>query len=1148
PAGRYQSLSILATGVRGNQPNQTFVVTYSDGSTQRFTQSLSDWHTPQHYPGEAVAKATEYKIRQNGTPFNSPNANFSLDAPYNLYGYTFQLDATKTLKSLTLPNNHSVVVLALDVTRSVSALTPFPLDLGASAGTFGIDNVGTPTANGGIDSTGDAYAADQLGSSLTFSGATFTFAQPGPNSAVTNKTITLSTAGRYVSLTLLATGVAGNQPTQHFSVTYSDGSTTPLTQSFSDWHTPQNYAGEAVAKQTQYKVRQNGTKFNSPNPDFSQDPPYNLYAYTFALDGSKVATSLTLPANKNVVLLAIDATPAAPMSVTTSVPLGTTTNPDNVFAIDKTGTPVSGGGIDSQGNAYAADQLGSSVSWAGRTFTVGAPGIKDAITSAVITLPPGKYASLSILATAVNGNQLGQHLTVTYSDHSTTTLTQDFSDWSFAAFNGPLANESVALITEYRVTANGSRDNNEFNVYGYIFNLDSSKTVSSLTLPNNKNVVLLAVDLSTAPEPRAATPTFSPGGGAFTSPPFGVDIIDNQTPASTIYYTTNGTVPTKSSTKFVGPIQLPGGPGTVVTTTIKAISTANGYANSPVATAVYVVGTPPTAAPTFSPDPSTPYASLENATKPATTPLITLSDATAGAKIFYTTDGTAPATSPTTSTKLYSTPFALTAGAVNKVRAVAVAPGFNPTEADATYTVANPPSDLLPGHNVFLLNNYTATSLVNGAQLAIDGCKYYQLVGVLQKSSSFVSCLLFLSDGSIVGGMTFTQWKASRFDRIVAAGAKEHSARFINLYDLNLTRDHHAVMGTNPDTGQLESAAYVCNDLGPDFYHGVQPHAQVDPARTAQIDAAIDAIPDLTKRVACVAIDYGVNTELGTPNPINGGQRFMRFLVFNGAGNLIPGIDLDTRGAKDVPRACSACHGIPSFGGNAADNVVVTPTTGKQHQNGARYIPFDEFNYAFSSKAPWRQTDQESEIKELNLIVLKGQGSLVNSFGQQQIPDLIHGWYDSSAGSGDLANATESFYIPSNLLNTGDLLPYALVYAPTCRSCHVANGVVTFYGTVSGGTINNDHQQELEPLVHGDLFQNFGSVSICNPGASLTMPNARTAFDRLWSTYTGPTSTPGSDYFTALIGPYLQSVAGELHQTANCNPPLFPSSTPNLPK
>ncbi len=109
----------------------------------------------------------------------------------------------------------------------------------------------------------------------------------------------------------------------------------------------------------------------------------------------------------------------------------------------------------------------------------------------------------------------------------------------------------------------------------------------------------------------------------------------------------------------------------------------------------------------------------------------------------------------------------------------------------------------MPGHNVFLLNNYTATSLVNGAQLPIDGCKYYQLVGVLTKSSSIVSCIRLLSDGSIVGGMTFTQWKASRFDRIVAAGAKEHSARFINLYDLNLTRDHHAVMGTNPDTGQI---------------------------------------------------------------------------------------------------------------------------------------------------------------------------------------------------------------------------------------------------------------------------------------------------------------------------------------------------------
>ena len=59
---------LLATGVNGNQPDQTFVVTYVDGSTTTITQSLSDWFTPQSYPGEAVAVATAAGVACASSP------------------------------------------------------------------------------------------------------------------------------------------------------------------------------------------------------------------------------------------------------------------------------------------------------------------------------------------------------------------------------------------------------------------------------------------------------------------------------------------------------------------------------------------------------------------------------------------------------------------------------------------------------------------------------------------------------------------------------------------------------------------------------------------------------------------------------------------------------------------------------------------------------------------------------------------------------------------------------------------------------------------------------------------------------------------------------------------------------------------------
>ena len=38
-------MNLLATAVNGNQANQTFIVTYTDGTTSSFTQSVSDWFT-----------------------------------------------------------------------------------------------------------------------------------------------------------------------------------------------------------------------------------------------------------------------------------------------------------------------------------------------------------------------------------------------------------------------------------------------------------------------------------------------------------------------------------------------------------------------------------------------------------------------------------------------------------------------------------------------------------------------------------------------------------------------------------------------------------------------------------------------------------------------------------------------------------------------------------------------------------------------------------------------------------------------------------------------------------------------------------------------------------------------------------------------
>jgi RHS repeat-associated protein len=181
----------------------------------------------------------------------------------------------------------------------------------------------------------------------------------------------------------------------------------------------------------------------------------------------------------------------------TQVALGGSFNRTGITA---DGTAFSGGGLDnggSSGHALSASQLGSSLTWNGGNYAFGAAGSNDAVSAAgqTLTLPAGQYTALSFLGTAVNGNQANQTFTVTYTDGSTQTFTQSLSDWLAPQ---SYAGESTALAMSYRNNANGTRDTRSVYLYGYSFALNPTKTVQSITLPNNGNVVILALDLTFA--------------------------------------------------------------------------------------------------------------------------------------------------------------------------------------------------------------------------------------------------------------------------------------------------------------------------------------------------------------------------------------------------------------------------------------------------------------------------------------------------------------------------------------------------------------------------------------------------------------------------------------------------------------------------
>jgi hypothetical protein len=161
----------------------------------------------------------------------------------------------------------------------------------------------------------------------------------------------------------------------------------------------------------------------------------------------------------------------------------------NETAMVRDGSTSTSGLLDGQGFAYSANLLGSTVSFHNLSFTLGPANAPDAVSSTTIPLPHAAYATLAMLATAVNGNAASQTFVVNYSDGSNSTFVQSLSDW-FAPQN--YVGESIAVTMPYRDNNAGGQDPRLFYLYGYAFALNGTKTATSITLPT-ANVAVLAI-------------------------------------------------------------------------------------------------------------------------------------------------------------------------------------------------------------------------------------------------------------------------------------------------------------------------------------------------------------------------------------------------------------------------------------------------------------------------------------------------------------------------------------------------------------------------------------------------------------------------------------------------------------------------------
>lgn len=143
--------------------------------------------------------------------------------------------------------------------------------------------------------------------------------------------------------------------------------------------------------------------------------------------------------------------------------------------------------------------------------------------------------------------------------------------------------------------------------------------------------------------------------------------ITDATSGAIIYYTTDGSTPTILSSVYSGPFSV------TETTTVRAFAVLAGYSNSNVVSETYTLSVLTVATPVITPAPQAFNPTIE----------ITITDATVGATIFYTTDGS----DPTVLSTEYTVPFTLSATTTVKAKAFLI--GYTDSAiATSAYTLS----------------------------------------------------------------------------------------------------------------------------------------------------------------------------------------------------------------------------------------------------------------------------------------------------------------------------------------------------------------------------------------------------------------------------------------------------------------------------
>ena len=201
-------------------------------------------------------------------------------------------------------------------------------------------------------------------------------------------------------------------------------------------------------------------------------------------------------------------------------------------------------------------------------------------------------------------------------------------------------------------------------IYKEPIEINEDTTIKAVGIKCNSDIMSVSYKIVT---PDVKLPEFNPPEGRII---IGSDVeITCDTEDATIYYTTDGTEPTKKSDVYKEPITVE------KDVTIKAYAVKKNYKDSKIVEASYTVFTPKVENPVFNPV----------AGEVEVDSYVMIFTRTEGATIYYTTDGT----KPSTKSNVYKDPIQIVEDTT--IKAVAVKEGYsNSTTKTSVYTVPKP--------------------------------------------------------------------------------------------------------------------------------------------------------------------------------------------------------------------------------------------------------------------------------------------------------------------------------------------------------------------------------------------------------------------------------------------------------------------------